>query len=329
MGAFRLTRHWNSYLVSPNNPGWDRTSSLTMASTYKSLLWLVNVLVVMLVALPVLIFKLVGVPYKRGFFCDDETISHPYLASTIGNSILYGVGFGVPLLVIVVVETFIRGISGPKSDVIFGKEIPNHVVSIIRLIIGYLFGTACSQTLTDICKYSIGRLRPHFFDICRPDWNLIDCGTDIRPKFVTNYTCLGNPELFPDAVESEDRVLDSHLSFCSGHASFSFQAMIFVILYLQARLLRRDRPNQTILVHALQFAAFMYAFFTALSRISDYKHHPGDVLFGSILGTSAQMVNVIFFMKLFTKEPLEPITDDEQKKLTKVHGASYNTNSSF
>lgn len=297
-----------------------------MASTYKSWLWLINVLVVIVVALPVLIFKLVGVPYKRGFFCNDETISHPYLSSTIDNPILYGVGFGVPFISIVFVETFIRGISGPKSEVVFGKEIPSYLVSIVKLIVGYLFGTACSQTLTDVCKYSIGRLRPHFFDVCRPDWSSIDCGTEIHPNFITNYTCLGNLELFPEYDESQHRIKDSHLSFCSGHASFSFQAMVFVILYLQARLLRRDRPNQTILIHALQFAAFLYAFFTALSRISDYKHHPGDVLFGSILGTAVQIVNVNFFMKLFTKEPMEPITDEEQQKLTKVHGTSYNSN---
>lgn len=294
-----------------------------MASTYKSWLWLVNVVVMIVVAVPVPIFRLNGVPYKRGFFCNDATISHPYVGSTISSRVLIGVGFGVPLCLIVIVETLIRGISRPKS---FGKEIPSYLVSMIKLIVGFLFGAGCAQTLTEVCKYTIGRFRPHFFDVCRPDWSSIDCGTDMHPKFITNYTCLGNAELFPNEAESEARIRDAQLSFSSGHACLSFQAMIFVILYLQARFTQRDRPSTTIVVALLQFAAFVFAFYTSLSRISDYKHHPGDVLFGGILGTTVQIVNVNFLMKLFTKEPMVPITDEGHQKPTNLHGSSYNSN---
>lgn len=29
----------------------------------------------------------------------------------------------------------------------------------------FLFGCACQQLTTDVAKYTIGRLRPHFFDV--------------------------------------------------------------------------------------------------------------------------------------------------------------------
>ncbi|KAL0182092.1 hypothetical protein M9458_021467, partial [Cirrhinus mrigala] len=44
-----------------------------------------------------------------------------------------------------------------------------------------------SQSLTDIAKYSIGRLRPHFLAVCKPDWTKINCtgGAYIEQDFCT------------------------------------------------------------------------------------------------------------------------------------------------
>lgn len=33
------------------------------------------------------------------------------------------------------------------------------------------FGAAATTLTTDIAKYTIGRLRPHFFDVCKPSTN--------------------------------------------------------------------------------------------------------------------------------------------------------------
>lgn len=42
-----------------------------------------------------------------------------------------------------------------------------------NLYTGYLLGAAMSQCATDTTKYSIGRLRPHFIDVCQPDWTKV------------------------------------------------------------------------------------------------------------------------------------------------------------
>lgn len=51
----------------------------------------------------------------------------------------------------------------------------------------FLFGCAVSQSFTDIAKVSVGRMRPHFLDVCKPDFSTIDCSLG----YITNYTCTG------------------------------------------------------------------------------------------------------------------------------------------
>ncbi|CAH2089791.1 unnamed protein product [Euphydryas editha] len=46
----------------------------------------------------ILVFYLWGTPYERGFFCDDESLKHPYKESTVTNLMLYIVGIGLPVL---------------------------------------------------------------------------------------------------------------------------------------------------------------------------------------------------------------------------------------
>lgn len=47
----------------------------------------------------------------------------------------------------------------------------------------FLFGCAAQQTITNIGKYSVGRLRPHFFDVCKPNWTEFSC-KDSRDNYV-------------------------------------------------------------------------------------------------------------------------------------------------
>lgn len=48
------------------------------------------------VGLPILGLFLWGSPYKRGFFCDDESLKHPFLDSTVRSWMLYIIGLVLP-----------------------------------------------------------------------------------------------------------------------------------------------------------------------------------------------------------------------------------------
>ena len=62
-------------------------------------------------------------------------------------------------------------------------------------------GAVGSQLIVDLCKYTVGRLRPHFFNVCQPifDDNLCEPPNSTSPAvvYVVNYTCSGNRQVFP------------------------------------------------------------------------------------------------------------------------------------
>lgn len=49
------------------------------------------------VGFAVLLFFLFGKPYKRGFFCNDESLYHPFHSSTVTSAMLYVVGLFLPI----------------------------------------------------------------------------------------------------------------------------------------------------------------------------------------------------------------------------------------
>lgn len=49
------------------------------------------------VGMTVLMFYLFGKPYKRGFFCNDESLYHPFHDSTVTSVMLYVIGLLLPI----------------------------------------------------------------------------------------------------------------------------------------------------------------------------------------------------------------------------------------
>jgi phosphatidate phosphatase len=219
----------------------------------------IDLVCILLVGIPCLLLWLIGDPFFRGFFCDDETIRHPYRDSTLPTWALVVVSYSLPGIIFCLVET-----SRLKRSATFTW--PRFHRDLYGVLGIFVFGSLVNQLLTDTSKYTIGRLRPHFMAVCNPNVTLSSvavCGNSSGPVYVTEYTCLGEEGV--EETERLDRLHDARLSFVSGHASLSAYSMWFCILYLQV-------------------GCVLFAFFTSLTRISDYKHHPEDVVCGAILG---------------------------------------------
>lgn len=54
-------------------------------------------------------------------------------------------------------------------------------------LVPFIFGAIIEHTVTDIGKYSVGRLRPHFFDVCKVDFSKVNCSAG----YIEVFECMG------------------------------------------------------------------------------------------------------------------------------------------
>lgn len=265
-----------------------------------------DVFCLIMAGLPFAVLNIQHKPFKRGFFCSDYSLKYPFKDDTISYQLLMGIMIPFSLFIIIFCECFSVYL---RSRASFTYE---YVVCVYKSVGSFVFGAALSQSLTDIAKYSVGRLRPHFLTVCKPDWNLIDC----KSGYIENFTCTGDSTL----------TNEGRLSFYSGHSSFSMYCMLFLALYLQSRLTsgwsRLVRPT-------LQFFFIATALYVGLSRVSDYKHHWSDVLTGLIQGAIVALITVFYVSDLFKtqsksdqNEELSHTSLQENSDLTNNYGAS-------
>ncbi|KAM6921098.1 phospholipid phosphatase 2b [Xenentodon cancila] len=255
----------------------------------KKLYVLVDVLCVIVAALPSLIMNIVHKPYQREIYCDDESIMYPIKPDTVTRGMLAAVTISCTVIIISSGEAYLV-----YSKRIYSNSDFNQYVAALYKVVGtFLFGAVASQSLTDLAKYTIGRPRPHFMAAC-------------APKFCTGYVqvinCTGKPQ----------DVAEARLSFYSGHSSFGMYCMLFLALYVQARLAakwaRLLRPT-------IQFFLVAFAVYVGYTRVSDYKHHWSDVLVGLLQGALIAVLNVRFVSDFFKKRPprTKPDTADSEE----------------
>ncbi|XP_076014544.1 phospholipid phosphatase 1 isoform X2 [Genypterus blacodes] len=252
---------------------------------------LLDLACLVLAGLPFVILTARHKPFRRGFFCNDDSIKYPLKEDTISYQLLGGVMIPVTILTMIIGECLsvhlnrIRSKSSPSNS---------YIACVYKAVGTFLFGAAMSQSLTDIAKYSIGRLRPHFLDVCSPDWGLINCTAG---GYIEDFVCKGDKKM----------VNEGRLSFYSGHSSFSMYCMLFLALYLQARL---QAEWARLLRPTIQFFLIAASVYTGLSRVSDYKHHWSDVLTGLLQGAIMAML-VVFFVSDFFKKPVAPQKEED------------------
>ncbi|GBP27240.1 Putative phosphatidate phosphatase [Eumeta japonica] len=121
----------------------------------------------------------------------------------------------------------------------------------------------------------------NLLQLCRPS---VNCNSsEWRGRYVQRdeFECLG---------ARRHMFKDMGLSFLSGHSAWAVYTMLYLVLYLEKRMVWR---GTRVLRHTMQFGALMLSWFTALSRVSDYKHHWSDVLAGYFLGFTVAVLVVV------------------------------------
>ncbi|XP_075903931.1 phospholipid phosphatase 3-like [Nelusetta ayraudi] len=251
-----------------SSAGHKLTDTTGAALSKRRLLVGLDLLCLLLASIPFFACELKAIsPYRRGFMCGDPSITYPYLPrEAISDELLIAGGIIITGLTIALGECYRVRFRGVSSKAF----VRNCYVSCLYKELGcFLFGCCVGQSLTNVAKLSVGRLRPHFLSVCGVSYASLNCtpGT---------YVAAVNCRQRDHRLEEEARK-----SFFSGHASFAMYTMLYLAFYLQARLTWR---GARLLRPALQFFLVLLAVYTGLTRISDYRHHPSDVLAGYVQG---------------------------------------------
>uniref|UniRef100_A0ABM0MRU0 Lipid phosphate phosphohydrolase 3-like n=1 Tax=Saccoglossus kowalevskii TaxID=10224 RepID=A0ABM0MRU0_SACKO len=154
----------------------------------------------------------------------------------------------------------------------------NPLLYYLYYIIGvFLFGSATTQLATACIKKLIGRLRPHFLTVCIPNYDLFNCSDG----YIEADVCTGDPHIISEA----------RLSFLSGHSSLAWFSALYLAVRFVWNLPKLVKPT-------LQFTSLMLGLLCSLTRISDYYHHPTDVLWGSLLGIVIALLTYVYISGL-------------------------------
>uniref|UniRef100_A0A3B1K1N2 Phospholipid phosphatase 2b n=3 Tax=Astyanax mexicanus TaxID=7994 RepID=A0A3B1K1N2_ASTMX len=243
----------------------------------KKLFVLVDVLCVIVASLPFVIMNIVYRPYQRGIYCNDESIMYPLKEDTITHGLMAAVTISCAVIILSSGEAYLVYSKKLQSNSGFNQ----YAVALYKAVGTFLFGAAVSQSLTDLAKFTIGRPRPNFISVCKPK---------LCKGYMPIINCTGVP----------DDVTESRLSFYSGHSSFGMYCMLFLALYVQARLrakwARLLRPT-------IQFFLVAFAVYVGYTRVSDYKHHWSDVLVGLLQGALVAVLVVRFVSDFFKRRP--------------------------
>ncbi len=243
------------------------------------------------------------------FTCDMSEISYPYLPNTVDEWVvgLYGTLGGI--IIIVLAEVYNAFYINSAKDTNSKEKLKTCLVCGLHGVALFVLGISTTLLFTEIGKRWVGRLRPHFLAVCQPNYSLITCSTSTSTGSIYKSIYTGDSFCTGDASQ----IKQGRFSFPSGHSSYSTYCMSFIIIFLEARLiLVRLRFVKTF----VQIAAFIAAWVTILSRVSDYWHNPTDVLGGFLLGLAVSLFVTLVVGRVLWEYKIEKrIHDvDELKK---------------
>ncbi|RWS02229.1 hypothetical protein B4U79_10301 [Dinothrombium tinctorium] len=252
------------------NPFWKRV--------------LIDIITINVLLLPAVLLRFLATPFKRGFYCDDEAIRYPFKNNTVTAVCLILLATVGPLTTFLVVEKLRIMLNQTKRD-----EKPIFWFEVYKYSVYYLIGLAISTSITFVCKFSTGRLRPHFIAICDPN---ITCVVD-KYEYIFDYECRN---------QNLSAVDEARQSFMSGHSSIICFAVIFLILYLHLRINWKSVENIKIVIQTL---LLLISICVAVSRINDNWHHWDDVVIGCLQGSILAFITVFFISDLKGEEEEE------------------------
>ncbi|KAK8843500.1 hypothetical protein IAR55_007160 [Kwoniella newhampshirensis] len=194
--------------------------------------------------------------YRRLFDITDTSLAHPYADPERVPVWLLAVVCGiVPAVIIIITAGAIRrSFWDAQSGVL-----------------GLILALGLTATFTNIIKITAGRPRPDLFARC------------ILPEGLTTNPVHGLTSWTVCTQIDDGRLQEGFRSFPSGHSSFAWCGMWYMILYLAAKMRINNRTGYTYKSWLL-LAPLSCSTLVSVSRTMDYRHHATDVIAGAIIG---------------------------------------------
>lgn len=220
-------------------------------------------------------------PYRRGFFCNDDSIKYPYSSKeSLPNWVVIIVSVIVPVSVIISCEVGKHWYNGDLARQQYSQDGDENLLCgpytkkpvfqrVFKIIYVFLYGTLVNLLFTLFIKIYVGQLRPHFLAVCKPNMSLINCSDG----YITNYVCTGTDEA---AIERARR------SFPSAHSSGTMYGMLFLALYFETLFVSKNKGF--FLKPFIQCGCIMVSLFFGLNRVREHMHSWTDISAGFALG---------------------------------------------
>ncbi|EGC41452.1 PAP2 domain-containing protein [Histoplasma capsulatum var. duboisii H88] len=215
-------------------------------------------------------------PFHQPFAINNISLFYPYAEhDRVSVPLALALSGGFPLLVIFIYTIVIDGLfSHNKPVTSSGKRkftgpysLKDRLWEFNCGFLGLFLAQASAFVITGALKNAVGKPRPDIIDRCRPK------GVDsLGPhELVTFDMC--------DSKLSHDILKDGFRSFPSA----SFAGLFYLSLYLAGKFHLLDSRGEVWKTFLSLFPT-LGAGLIAATRIMDARHHPFDVLFGSLLG---------------------------------------------
>ncbi|XP_062595483.1 phospholipid phosphatase 3-like [Saccostrea cucullata] len=235
-------------------------------------------------------------PFRRGFFCSDQSLMFPYKELSVKESHVILIALLPSTLIIFATEIFRNGRRLKKYC---------YLQLYYRIIGSMLFGFSLCILFVELTKSSVGSLRPYFFAVCRPNMTLTNC-TDV---YITDYVCRGTDSAL---------IFDARKSFPSGHAASVWYAATFLVIYIHLRIYRRWKRSRAFcpIIQTLVAASALYV---GVSRIQDNAHRPIDILAGATVGIIFAIITIYLssvFTEKGTKTYCTAVNSEEERQFT-------------
>lgn len=240
--------------------------------------------------------------YHRPFPLTEYEISYPHMDDIVSIPVLIVIALAAPALIIFVLSVLLAS----KDQAEQTKRSKWRAI-LWRTHVGWLglaAGLAATLFITSGLKDMVGKPRPDLLDRCNPDT------TAVAKYLVGGLGNSLNSEAEPlvssgICQQTDTRYLDDGFAaFPSGHSSFSCAGLVYLSLWLSARLsvsipymdhyqaafeppqaMRRRQSAPPLWEMVVVLAPVVTALFVCASRYADFHHAGIDIFAGAVIGT--------------------------------------------